>query len=130
MSRTGGGRVSEADGDVEGATIRDVSEGGAWGERGGLETALAMVAVVVGIGAATAAGRAGGVALDMVLASVDVTGGTIVSGGRPGSVATMAMTSSGLRPSKSAFWISSAAMNSFRSAVLCVDSARVPTLSL
>lgn len=130
MSRTGGRLVSETGAEVEGATIGDAGEDGVGDEGGGSTAALLMVACAEGKGTAAAPGKVGIAVAGVVVESGGVTGGTTVRDGRAGSVVTTATTSSGLRPSRSAFWISSAAMNSFKSAVLCADSARVPTLSL
>lgn len=98
-----GGTVSVAGIDVEGATIGAPADGGAGDEGGGLTVALAMVDGASGIGTETAAGGAECVALGMAVRSGGVMGGTTVSDGGLGSVATTAMTSSGVRPSNSAF---------------------------
>ena len=98
-----GGTVSVAGIDVEGATIGAAAEEGARDEGGGLIVTLAMVDGASGIGTETAAGGAECVALGMAVRSGGVMGGTTVSNGGPGSVATTAMTSSGVRPSNSAF---------------------------
>lgn len=98
-----GGTASVAGIDVEGATIGAAAEEGASDEGGGLIVALVMVGGASGIGTETAASGAECVALDMAVRSGGVMGGTTVSDGRLGSVATTAMTSSGLRPSNSAF---------------------------
>ena len=98
-----GGTVSVAGIDVEGATIGAGAEEAVTDEEGGLMVALAMVDGASGIGAATAAGTVELVALGMALRSGGVMGGTTVSDGGFGSVAPTAMTSSGLRPSNSAF---------------------------
>lgn len=112
------------------ATIGAAAKCGAGDEGGGSMAALARVAVAGEGGTDTAAGGVGFTAVGVVVDSGGVTDRTTVNDGRSGSVATTAMTSSGLRPSNSAFWISSAAMHSLSSAVLWADSARVPTLSL
>lgn len=98
-----GGTVSVAGIDGEGATIGAAADEGAGDEGGGLTVALAMVDGASGIGTETAAGGAECVALGMAVRSGGVVGGTTVSDGGLGSVATTAMTSSGVRPSNSAF---------------------------
>lgn len=56
-------------------------------------------------------------------------GGTVVEGG-PMFTGSGVPGEAGLRPKRSAFWCSSAAISSFKSAVLCADSVRVPIRNL
>lgn len=88
-----------AEGTTTGATVEE----GDRDEGAGLRGAVAIVAVAGGLGTETAAGGAGLTPVGTIGKSGEVVGGTTVSDGRSGSAGTTAMTSSGLKPSNSAF---------------------------
>ena len=89
--------------DVRGATPGDAEDVGAGDEGGGLMVAVAMAAGVGGERTETGAHGPDSTAGGAVGVSGEAEGGTTVSHGRSGSAWITAMTSSGLRPSKSAF---------------------------
>lgn len=89
--------------DVRGTTPGDAEDVGAGDEGGGLMVAVAMAAGAGEPRTEMGAHGAGSTAGGAVGVSGKAEGGTTVSDGRSGSAWTTAMTSSGLRPSKSAF---------------------------
>lgn len=103
VSRGNDGTASLAGFDVRGRTTGDAEDVGGGDEGGGLMVAVSMAAGAGGLGTEAAASREGSTVGGVVGASAEVVSGTTVSDGGSGSAWTTAMTSSGLRPSKSAF---------------------------